>query len=562
MQDLNATMFYKAKFNIQTVDTRQGDMLWRLLLHIKSWLKNKWNQKVDIVDIKNSSWTRFKFGSKFFDKCLLGRIYAESIYHCDTENPDLISWACRIVEKPEAEPGYSPREWVTEIGYRATSKYTAEISYVVTYSDLAGFIGFCLPAPTPTVPRVIRTILNDISWKCYVGSDSISLNPTKLNPGDFPYLQEKIFDPDREVPLIYISPRRIGDSDEAQLLVDPSKIADSVAANAIVFYADSLEFTQEMSYFGNNNYVCTGGTIRIYFPKINLDDENDSSRHRFLSARFIEEYGEEKIIDLLRRAMAQDVHYYESLFRLKDCIALVDNDIRKAKIERIRAQSQTEADDALQAFMEESDRCNELEQKNIYLQEEIDQLKTENYQLNILAGQCRERASQVGIIENATRQVRSISEYPSDPQSIAKYFETVYPERIVFTERAYKSMEECRTKCELLWEIFYCMVTDLYDLLKSNPGKAYDIFREKTGWEIGRGEGTQTHCDQKMMREYYDWYEGQEINIEPHIKNGVRETDPKFVRVHFCYNPTISNKIIVGHCGKHLTNYSTQKARR
>ena len=58
-------------------------------------------------------------------------------------------------------------------------------------------------------------------------------------------------------------------------------------------------------------------------------------------------------------------------------------------------------------------------------------------------------------MEAATQGVRGIAEYPNTPQTIAKYFETVYPERIVFTERAYRSMDECTTKSEILWEAFY-----------------------------------------------------------------------------------------------------------
>lgn len=65
-----------------------------------------------------------------------------------------------------------------------------------------------------------------------------------------------------------------------------------------------------------------------------------------------------------------------------------------------------------------------------------------------------------------------------------------------------------------------------------------------------------------LMRQRIDKYNGQEIDIEPHVKNGSQESDPKFVRIHFAYDPNVADKIIVGHCGKHLDNYSTRKARK
>lgn len=565
MQDLNATMFYKAKFNIRTVDGEPDDLLWHLVLHIRSWITYKWNLRgaPPVIETKISAWSHFKKGSKFFDLGHMNRIYAESVYHQADENLSSVSWACKFVEKPESKDGSAPREWVTEIGYRAISSSSAEISYVVTYSDMAGFIGFCMPMPSLSVPKVIRFLLEDDALKCSIGAYPVLLGATKLNPGDYPIFEKALFDSEREMPLIYISPRRLDEgSDEAQVLVDPMRIANSVVGNAIVFYADSLDFTREMNYMGNNNYLCSGGAIRVYRPNAKIDDELDPSRHRFLSARFIEECGEDKIIELFRRALAQDVHFYENLFRMEDCRALIERDLHREKINRIRAQSQDEADEAAAAFLEESDKREAAERTVRSLQEENSRLKAENYNLSIQVDMYRDRASQVSQIETAARQVRSISEYPNSPQTIARYFETVYPERIAFTERAYRSMDDCATKCDVLWEIFYHIATSLFNLVKSNPAQAYSDFKHMTGWEIARGEGHQTRVDSKLMRQYVDTYDGQEIDIEAHIKNGVRESDPKFVRIYFAYDPSVSDKIIIGHCGKHIENYSTRKARR
>lgn len=565
LQDLNATMFYKAKFSIQATDNGPDDLLWYIILNIRGWITNKWNSrgKADVIESRLGHWSHFKTGGKFYDLSHLNRIYAESVFHQENNDPSTISWACKIVEKPEVESGYAPREWVTEIGYEASSAKTCELSYVVTYGDMAGFIGFCQPAPVPSVPRVIRTLLKDSAIICSMGPDQLFPYATKLNPGEYPSFKEVLFSDKRVMPIIYISPRRVAeDSDEAQLLIDPQKIADGVAANALVFYSDSLDFTQEMKYMGNSNYQCANGAIRIFRPNIDLQDEADPNRHRFLSARFIEEHGANKIVDLLRRAMAQDVHFYETLFRLEDCRALIEKKLHQERIERIRKQSQGEVDEAATAFLEESEQRAIAERSNRLLQEENDRLKTENYNLGIQRDMYKGRAEQVSIIEAAAKSVRCISEYPNTPANIARYFETVYPERIAFTERAYRSMEDCGTKNDVLWEAFYRIANDLYNLIKSNPSTAYSEFKNQTGWEIARSEGRQTRCDSKMMRQYIDRYNDQEIDIEAHVKNANRESDPKFVRIYFAYDPSVADKIIIGHCGSHLENFSTRKARR
>jgi hypothetical protein len=565
LQDLNATMFYKAKFNIQATDKGPDDLLWHLVLNIRGWITNKWNSrgKDYVIESRLGHWSHFKTGGKFYDLGHLNRIYAESVFHEENNDPATISWACKIVEKPEAESGYAPREWVTEIGFKALSTNEGELSYVVTYSDMAGFIGFCQPTPAPSVPRVIRNILKDSAVVCSIGPDTLRPCATKLTPGDFPEFKEILFSEKRVMPIIYISPRRIAeDSDDAQTLIDPQKIADSVAANALVFYADSLEFTQEMKYMGISNYQCANGAIRVFRPNIDLQDEADPNRHRFLSARFIEEHGADKIVDMLRRAIAQDVHFYETLFRVEDCRALIEDKMHQEKIERIRKQSQGEADEAATAFLEESEKRAAAERTNRVLQEQIDQLKSENYNLSVQRDMYKGRAEQVGEIVAAAKSVRCFSEYPNTPEDIARYFETVYAERIAFTDRAYRSMEDCGTKNDVLWEAFYRIANDLYDLIKSNSSTAYNEFKNQTGWEIARCEGRQTRCDSKMMRQYIDKYNDQEIDIEAHVKNGNRESDPKFVRIYFAYDPSVADKIIIGHCGSHLENFSTRKARR
>ena len=565
MQDLNSTMFYKAKFTMESKDNEQHDLLWKLVWSIRSWLIGKWNRPgaEPIVNSSTKAWSGFKLGSKLYDLQKLNRLFAESAYYQDEDDPSMISWACKIIERPDSTAGYAPREWITQIGFQTNATNSAEISYIVTYNDQAGFIGFCQPQPSVTLPKVIRWLLckNDIS--CKVGKSTLSISPILLKPGDYPLFEKEIFNAERDIPIIYVSPKcNYQEDDSTQLLVDPKKLAESVAANARVYYADSLDFSREMSYLGNSNYYCAGGAIRIYRPHIDVNDENNARQHRFIAPQFIEEHGEEQIINMLRRALAQDVHFYETLFRIDDCRSLLENKQRRAKIRRIREQSQGEIDEATVAFMEESELRLQAEQEIRALQDDLVQKKAENYSLTIQLEMHKQRVERASMIESANDNVRKIDKYPATPLAIAKYFEVLYPERIAFTNRAYRSLEECITKQDILWEVFYHIVTDLSILVKEKPATAYAEFKAQTGWDCSRGEGMMTHADSKLMKQYIDEYEGHEINIEAHIKSGNRDTDPRSIRIYFAYDPSVADKIIVGHCGKHLDNYSTRKARK
>ncbi len=563
MQDLSSTMFYKAKFTV-TANEPTADLLWTLIMEIRGWLLSKWNiGGHTIIDSKMKAWTRFKNGGKIFDEEKTNHVYAESVFHI-SEDSAVKSWACKIVEKKDPVEGYAQREWTTEIGYQSKTDMSAEISYVVTYNDMPGFIGFCEDNPVITVPRVIRKLLDHDKIKCSIGPDTLTNDPIWLNPGDYPSFEKVLFNPEREVPVIYISPCRSDeDADDTDLLmlVNPIKLAKSVAANALVYCSNNIDFASEMRWYIDERYGCAGGAIRLYRPKININDHNDRFKHRFIPAAFIRENGEECVFDIFRRALAQDVHFYETMFRLDSCKALVDEDERHKKIKAIRAKSETEIDEAMREYLDESDKREAAEQRAREYKEELDRLKSDNFNLELQVDALRETASQAKMIEAASQSVRTISDYPNTPQAIAKYFETVYPDRVVFTERAYRSMNECQTRSDFLWEVFYHVANDLYDLLHENPAQAYKEFTQRTGWDCSRGVGSMTHVDRSLMKQYFDVYNGQEINIEAHIKNGTKDNDPKSIRLYFAYEPQLVDKIIIGHCGKHLDNYSTKKIR-
>mgnify|MGYP003294048937 CR=1 FL=1 len=440
-------------------------------------------------------------------------------------------------------------------GYQSNGVGQAEISYVVMYSDAAGFIGPCADVPTITVPNVIKNLISDPKFCCTVGSNMLTCEPQQLFPGDYPKFKEVLCDPQRELPIIYISPQR-DEEGLAHLWISPDEAAKSVAANAIVYYSEDLDFSKEMRYCGKDAYGCSDGAVRVYGPHIDLDDDGDSYRHRFFLAKYVEEKGEAHILNILRRAFAQDVHLYDSLFRLDSCKELVAEAQNRARIEALKEKSECDVDEAMKAFLDESDKRQEAERLAREYCDQLEDEKRDNHSLNVQLDAFRDKANRCAIAEAATQSIKAIEEFPDTPAKIARYFEVLYPERIVFTERGRRSLEECPTKCEMLWEVLYHVATDLYELLKENPANAYKEFTDRTGWECSRGEGKMTRKDSELMKQYQDTYNNRKINIEPHIKNQNKESHPHFVRLHFAF---VEDKIVIGHCGKHLDNYSTRK---
>lgn len=549
MQDLNATMFYKAKFTIQLKENaKNDDLLWKLILLIKGWATHKFNYTVKTIDTDIRSWSKFKTGSRFYDMNGEDRIFAESVFHVSHNDEDHISWACKFEEHQIQDETHAPRTWRTEIGYQAKDRYSADISYVITYSDLPGYIGFCEDSPYINIPNVIRFLLQDRDLACTIGKQELSLFPLRLTQERIPDFVDMLFSPTREVPILYISTDETGN-----YLISPEKLAECVAGNALVYYSNTLDLTKFLCESGYENYACTGGAVRLYKPKPNIQDENNFVQHRYLTPTFIQEHGVDSVMNIFRRALAQDVHYYQEMFRPASCQALIDADERKKIL-----NSHLELEQVWRMANDLDEQLTTLKKDHSDISAENERLREANNDLNCRVNSMSESYQRCSDLETSLANVRKFGLYPSTPAAIGAYFESVFSDRIVFTERGRKSLEDCITKPEMLWEALYLVATTLYQLLQEDPAHAYKRFSDSTPYRCERGVGAQTHSDPKLMQGYMDTYNGKSFNAETHIKKGTQE-DSKSIRIYFYYEPKLTNRIIISSCGKHIANYSTRK---
>ena len=192
----------------------------------------------------------------------------------------------------------------------------------------------------------------------------------------------------------------------------------------------------------------------------------------------------------------------------------------------------------------------------------IKDLESDLYQSKAREDAYRHEALVSNKRKEALEAVRKISKYPQTAEDIAKYFVDHFADRIDFTENGFSSLKDCITKPDILWDALFQMSTLLYDLYENDEVKLVDQeFNQRSKLELARGEGRMTRKDPKLMRQYKDVYHGKEIDIQAHIKtNENNEASNKFLRVYFCYDSSI-HKIIVGSCGKHLDDFTTQKVK-
>ena len=515
-------------------------------------------------------WTHFKNGNKLYDAKRKKTFYAESIYRVNPENDKDISWACRIREC-QNESGFAPRWWTTEIGFQTMSNGAARLTFVVSYADAMGFIGECLSASDISVPGIVRNIQSDERFMCEVNDEPLLFEAMELYTGQGLTFKEQIYDKERGIPIILIMPKKdYIDKEKINLPIDPQKMIESVAGNALVYYSNELSFVDEMRYLMDEDYKCTAGMIRYYLPNIDISNPLDANRHRFIHYDEAMEKGEETILRIFRRVVAQDINDYDNLFRYRNCEELIRRDALESRFVQLKKKQEESSqiasteNDGLKSQLEEMElKKLEFEIENSDLKDELQQAKNDNYGLQSQLDSIQAAYEPLKKGKEAYDLVRQIDEYPKTPKDIPEFFVTVFSDRIDLTEKGWKSLKDCGTAPAVLWEVLFSMVTTLYDCLGkySNFVEACAKYNEQAPFECVPGNTSMTKKDKTISREYEDYYFENEINIEPHIKSNTgKESDSRFFRIYFANYidlKTGKRKIIIGSCGGHLTTAGT-----
>lgn len=553
---INSSVFYKISFSIREKPNMNMDLLWELILHIKRWLEWKERKKGHIhVQHDIRRWSRLKNRYKMYDAKGNKTFFIDSIQRTNPDDAKDVSWVCRIRECEDGEKRFAPRWWTTEIGFQTRSNGAALLSFVVSYADAVGFIGECMPSPDISVPLIVRNIQQDKRFSCEINDEPLLFEAIELQVGMGMDLKHLIYDPQRRIPIILVMPKKdYVDPKKNNLPVNPNELIRSVAGNALVYYSMDLAFVEEMKYVLDENYKCTAGMIRYYLPNVDTKNPNDALRHRFIHYDEAISMGENSILKIFRRVVAQDANDYERpLFRYLDCEDLIRRDTLQSRINLLKAQHNEEEE---MIVLEK-----EIELEDI--KKELKDEKEKNFNLNSTIESMEANYNLLRQGKEALDVVRGLSEYPNSPKDVAEYFSTVYFDKIAFTENGWKSLKECRTSVEILWRAFYSMATTLYDCLGkyNNFSEACRAYNDKSVYECVPGNTSMTNKNKELLREYQDEYNGQLISIASHLKSkSGKGSDPRFFRIYFNNfkdKRTGKRKIVIGSCGEHLTTAGT-----
>lgn len=524
-----------------------------LLRTISNWINNKnSNEKTKDTILKGLIAGKLDFHRDNLD------INCRSISGKFTQNsPEYLAISH---SHPDSSEGMSSwRTWTNEIGLQKIDENVYLFSLTNSYQIKSGYIGY-VTEPTITSPNIIKQLINSEYWTASVSGIQVGLDPVLVDHYNVKDFIALVFNSERAVPLIYIS-RDI----ENNLPLNPKFLSNKVAGNAIVFYEEDKSVGRSHTVLPKfQNYRCSNGMVRVYLPGVNSENPYDAKRHRFFSFESIIELSPEEVISIIAESLVRRSIFIRP-FKVQ-CIKDLDRIAIEIKLSEAIASQKDET--IIQTYKEQVDVLNnQLTEKEKEIDEycslydqavsdsglfkdEIKNLKRDNFNL---AAQLQQYE-----IANPSEQYQTyfLEKVPTKLIDLIELAELYYNQKIVFLQEAKDSAEGYDLNdLNKAWKALKSIAEVLHPIMFHSEGDKKADYHSKTGFDIAMTESKMTKGDKKLAAQRLRIYNGEKIDISPHIGYGTKK--PNMLRIHF-YVSNSEKKIIIGHCGDHLDNFSTK----
>lgn len=482
-------------------------------------------------------------------------------------------WTCQL-EHPEN--AFPHRRWRVDIGLTYQARKAVEVAIRVCHGLIPGYIGPEPVRPDIRAPRLVTTLLDSPLWSACLGNLRLRSKPILAESGK--HLWDQLRNPQRRGPIVVLAAAMQGEY--ALSPMNLSKQLSGVAAVWLLPYEMQDEFLSP--YYAGNTHYCKAGTIRIYQPGLVAGSEADGRRHRFLPNSFVEEQGSEAVLRLIVSALIRQTNYRDTpaIFSPEE----LEQQQRTDRLEQLRQQldgnsvverlsaedreyfSLLEEDNRLlnirlqQASRDKNEEELALLEQNETLAEQVRQLKFKMQSLEIDTQRVKEK--------NTTETITRLAQLWQDTKTLPKTVEDVlelaeqcWSEQLVFTNRAKKSVKETQfSDVNVLWQTLWHMAHTLHPLYFGDNTLPFKEIEQRfdstaTSLSLTHGETKITRDNAELMKLRQDTYNGQQLDIEPHVKYGTKA--PKLLRVHY-HRDVATRRLIIGHCGDHMLTHGSQ----
>ena len=479
------------------------------------------------------------------------------------EDPDEpTSWALEMIHPDFDERS---RRWSVEIMLRQSDDKTVRFTTIVQNWMIQNYIGEYPTPPSASAPYYVRSLLDDPALTCKKGDAILKAQPMNVTNKTCQTVYDQLLSEHRQAPFVFIA----HSPETKNVLVNPIRIAASLVGNANVYVLPTKSVVDEMNYYLGDVLRCEYGSVRVYQPRIDKSDPANARLHRYLSASFIAQHGEDGILRFLTNGIARN----GASFRLADLTSFNDifTERRRHAIKRLATENKGKSEEATVVWEENeklTSQAADWESMAIQYESENTTLKSENSGLKYRVEEADRVRYRIKDLESQIEGMEQLATLPCSLTDILKTVVKLFPTRIEIADNAFATAEDYANEHDgfwgkpeqlsVAWEMVFGLATKLHDLIfvdESNKLEE-DFGQHFSTFELAMSEGKQTNKDSRLMALRKIAHGGEEIDITMHIKYGNKK--PKMLRLHFAISRD-KKKLIVGHFGDHMENYSTRK---
>lgn len=572
MNLIGSQLHYHCRFD---VIPKQGEPRFRsrLLHDVRRWLIGAIKRHADVNGVPPSVQGRWFFVGGQWQLPGHARVSVETAAMttepATSEAEESGPWAMRF-EHPCRDERF--RQWGVDIAIWPTSVAPGAMGFALTTTHwmLPGYIGKEPLLPTPTAPGIVKALLKANGWEIRAGAVRLSDAPTRIHVGDGKELASLLTSPSRECPIVYAS----ADPASGQPLIDCDELASVLSGVALVCAAQAGELDDELPWLLPSDFCCRRGTVRVYQPHLDVNSEWDVRRHRYFSPQQIAELGHGEVMSMIVRGVARRFHRWD------DAAPTSVDDVRRLaahqRLAELREESGGVPTKEWVQFLEDMNLQLEADAKG--LRDTVSRLEGQVQESDLERQELDERLRQVerqrddanrrvqdahGRVRASESQLEAINSFATWPRSVAEVVERIavlHSTRVLFTQEATRSAEDARLEdLAEAWRCLWSVATLLHDLYLRDglpPSRVVEEFRSRTGFDIALTESKQTQNDKKLMALRRVTVDGENFDVTAHVGFGNR--DPDMLRVHYAVDRE-RGRLVIGHCGGHLTTAGTRR---
>lgn len=479
------------------------------------------------------------------------------------------AWALHLQHR-EPRNDYR-RYWHVDVSLQRRVGYfdvRVAVSHALDYS----FVGWTPKAPDPSAPKFVYDWLAHGNLVLRSGQFAIArlsaikaggptslkerIGALKVSPSDAGLLARLIFDPLRSLPVVVI----YGEVNPVTFPVNPHYLQQLLLGTCYVVWAPPASGWGAAWYeHFPKGFECRSNSVRLYQPTASKTTFGDSVRHRFFTEDEIRyQGGSTAFIAMIRDGLTRRL-LAPRPGRIATC-----EDVLAFRISQDFAihRSKLKANvDELALYNEEYQR---LVEKNLLtdqlLQEADAELQSIKTELSALRPHTDELAAQ---LEAAKVEAQTAQPTFNNSDLLLRFFKNeagvadqlqaisvLYPDAVYLLPSALRSAESADQfeHLDQLRELLFKLVTEYRQSLIDGNGN------NEASRAFGRNNFTTKESDNlsnkgRIARTFE--YQGNSLVMEQHLKIGVKDSEAHCLRLHFHWD-SVSKKIVIGHCGKHL----------